>query len=368
MNDLEARVILARITEPADARCGERVMAVGAPQVLDEIRAGHSPLPHAASLRIRLDAMPSLDDDIRRTHAIGARILVPGNPQWPSQLNDLGARAPLALWVLGEGSLRLLLLRSVAIVGARAATPYGEACARRMAADLAGDAWTVVSGGAFGIDAAAHRGALAAGGVTLCVLPGGIDVTYPRAHEDLLRRIAGEGLLVSESPPGCAPLRQRFLTRNRLIAAMTRATVMVEAALRSGSRNTAGEASSLGRHVLAVPGPVSSTMSAGCHALIRSGEAVLCRGADDVRELIEPVGAVVAVDRAPSRAEDALGPSARRVLDATPLRRPATVASIAVAAGITPVQVATAMIELEAAALVVPSGAGWRRAAMRSAG
>ena len=166
---------------------------------------------------------------------------------------------------MGARARRLdeLVDRSVAIVGSRASTAYGEHVAGELGHQLAERGWTVVSGGAFGIDAAAHRGALAAEAPTVAVLACGVDRPYPAAHGALLHRIAETGLLVSEWPPGAAPHRHRFLVRNRLIAALTRGTVVVEAAARSGAQATARRARKLGRQVLVVPGPVTSAMSVG---------------------------------------------------------------------------------------------------------
>lgn len=221
----------------------------------------------------------------------GLRPVEPGDPGWPSQLGDLGRHAPRKLWVVGSGELRLLALRSVAIVGARLATSYGVTVAGTLAADLSAAGWVVVSGGAFGIDSAAHRGALASGGATVAVMAGGADVPVPVSHAPLLGRIADKGLLVSEMPPGSVPHAGSFLQRNRLIAALTRAVVVVEAGNRSGALNTANWGSGLGRHVLAVPGPVSSEASRGTHRLIRERQAVLVQDAREILEMLEPFGA-----------------------------------------------------------------------------
>ena len=354
-------MLLARISEPADPSVVQRVHDVGAARVVDEVHRGVSPLAGAHRLRIRLQD-GRWRQDPEDTQRVGARTIIPGDPEWPSQLDDLGDRRPLLLWVIGAASLRLLSLRSIAVVGARAATGYGESAARVLASEAAEAGWTVTSGGAYGIDAAAHVGALTGGGTTICLLPGGIDVPYPRGHESLIQRIADRGLLVCESPPGCAPMRQRFLTRNRLIAALTRATVVVEAALRSGSRNTAATASALGRHVLAVPGPVTSAMSSGCHEMIRSRTAELCTGFRDVASLIEPM-APEQERRGELRPGDELDPDQSRVLDAVPLRRPAPVERLAVTAGLTPREVIAILGLLESSGLVRPVTDGWVRVA-----
>ncbi|KIF67740.1 hypothetical protein HY68_02335, partial [Streptomyces sp. AcH 505] len=189
--------------------------------------------------------------------ALGGRFVCPGDQEWPSQLDDLGAAAPIGLWVRGGPDLRLWALRSVAVVGARACTPYGAHMAAGLGAGLAERGWVVVSGGAFGVDAAAHRGALAAGGATVAVLACGVDVVYPRGHAELIARIAEQGLVIGELPPGDHPTRSRFILRNRVIAALTRGTVVVEAQYRSGSLVTARSAQRLGRHTIGVPTPLS---------------------------------------------------------------------------------------------------------------
>lgn len=168
------------------------------------------------------------------------------------------------------------------MVGARAATAYGKHVATCIAADLAGRGWAIVSGGAYGIDAAAHHGALTAGGVTIAVLACGPDVSYPRAHAGLLEGIAASGAVISECPPGCTPSRRRFLARNRIIAALARGTVIVEAAERSGALATARHASDLTRPLMAIPGPGTSMTSAGCDALIRDQRAACVTTAAEI--------------------------------------------------------------------------------------
>lgn len=217
-------------------------------------------------------------------------LLEPGTRDWPQQLDDLGEDAPDVLRCIGFGNLRLLALRSVAIVGCRAASAYGRAVAGDLAAGLVERGWVVVSGAAFGIDAAAHRGALSAGGCTVAVLPGGADVPVPRAHQQLLSSIAESGLVVSEHEFGLEPRRHMFLIRNRLIAALTRGVVVVEADTRSGSINTAGHAERLGRLIMATPGPITGRQSRGTHEMIRTRRAELVTSPDDIVQLLEPLG------------------------------------------------------------------------------
>jgi DNA processing protein len=253
-------------------------------------RTAEARLEHAfATWRNRLGGVPS-EMDLARFHRDGIRLVCPGEPEWPTQLDALGAARPYALWLRGEADLRFCCLQSVSIVGARAATAYGVHVGTELAAALAERSWAVISGGAYGIDACAHRGALAADGVTIAVLACGVDMTYPPGHQDLLAGVAAQGVLVSEWPPGRTPTRRRFLIRNRVIGALSRGTVVVEAGLRSGALNTARHARDLGRPLMAVPGPVTSDVSAGCHKIMREWDAVCVTGAADVIEMLTPLG------------------------------------------------------------------------------
>jgi DNA processing protein len=219
----------------------------------------------------------------------------------------------------------------------------------------------VVSGGAYGIDGAAHRAALAADGLTVAVLAGGIDVPYPAGHTALLQRVSEEGLVVTEYPPGLRPQRHRFLTRNRLVAALSGATVVVEAGARSGAANTAAWARALGRGVSAVPGPVTSSASVGCHALLRAGATLVTR-ADEVLELVGRAGELAADPERPTSPLDGLADDELRVYDAFPARGARTVDEIAVASGLPPTQVLGPLSMLEIAGLVVCQGGRWKRA------
>ena len=309
--DREAFIALAHCVEPGDAAAGRLLQDVGPVELVDRIRAGRTGLRHGEGLAARLagGGLTGADD---RAARCDARIVTRADREWPTQLEALGEQAPLALWVRGAADLRLLALRSVSIVGARACTAYGEEVARMWAAELASDAWTVLSGAAFGIDAAAHRGALSAGGPTVAVLAGGVDVPYPRAHTALLARIAEEGAVVSESPPGESVRRQRFLTRNRVIAALGRATLVVEAADRSGTTATARAASAMNRPVLAVPGPIFSPASAGCHRMIREGLAILVADVPDLLDMLDLTHGGRAGPAGARRGADDAAPVARR--------------------------------------------------------
>ena len=367
--DRVARLLLSQWCEAGDTALGARVRARGARTVVDEVLDGRCPLPATTGVSARVPPGTTLEQAVSRwveptwiaAERIGARYVVPGDSEWPTQLDDLSAGAPLGLWIVGSGDLRLLALRSIAVVGARSATAYGEGIARELGAHLAGTGWLTVSGGAFGIDAAAHRGALAASGATACVLAGGVDVPYPRSHVELLSSIRESGVLVSECPLGGAAMRHRFLTRNRIIAALSRGTVLVEAAIRSGGRSTVREAESLRRVVMAFPGPVTSPLSSGCHAVLRDGQAHLVTSPREVVALVE---GHLAPDEA-GRVDDVDGLAwrERRVLDAVPARRPAPLASIARLAGVGPTEAIAALGTLDALGLVERSGDGWARVA-----
>lgn len=269
---------LACAVEPGTLGIAQAVAEQGAPAVLSEVLAKEP--TQAVRGRVLPEQVPGLLASMAR---IGVRVVAQGDREYPTQLLDL-PEPPLALWVRGPLDLRASSLRSVAVVGARACTSYGEQAASLVAGELAERDWSVVSGGAFGIDAAAHRAALAVGGPTIAVMACGVDVHYPRSHDALLCRIADSGAVISELPPGSQPLRHRFLNRNRLIAALSRATVVVEAARRSGALATANRAMELSRPVLAVPGPITSMASAGTNLLIQTqGAHLVCEAADVVR-------------------------------------------------------------------------------------
>ena len=247
-------------------------------------------------------------EDLEAIEQIGGRLITPEDAEWPTEIfsEAFGFAAsgmsehcrsyqddavpPHALWVRGGGPLSGLVSRSVALVGTRGTSTYGLSAARLLSRGLASHQWTIVSGGAKGIDTAAHTEAIDAGGYTVMVAASGLDVNYPASNTELFTRIATHGCLVSEYPPGTHPARHRFLTRNRLVAALAGGTVIVEAGWRSGALNTLSWAEGLGRVAMAVPGPITSNTTMGCHARIKNGSAQLVTSADDIRELLEPVG------------------------------------------------------------------------------
>jgi DNA processing protein len=362
--DREALIVLAHAVEPGDVAAGRLLVRLGPVELLDRVRRGATGLRNGEGLQARIDGVDP-EAACARADRVGARIVTRVDREWPTQLDALAEQSPLALWACGAADLRLLALRSVAMVGARACTAYGEEIAREWAGALAADGWCVLSGAAYGIDAAAHRGALAAGGTTIAVLAGGVDVPYPRAHTALLAAIADDGLVLSETPPGEPVRRQRFLSRNRVIAALGRATVVVEAAVRSGTTATARAAGSMSRAVLAVPGPITSAASAGCHRMIREGDALLVGDVADLLDLLDLArdrGLDGAAERRGDAARDRLGPRERLILDAFPTRGAVTADALIRAAGLSRSDVLAAVGVLAALGWILESGAGWRRA------
>jgi DNA processing protein len=376
-----ARAGLMWLAEPNDQRMYAFVQRVGAIEAYASVRRSNGPLddlPGAANYRARLDGCdPERQLALADRH--GARLVVPGDLEWPSQLGGLGlARAPgqrscappLGLWVRGRQDLRWSVLRSVAMVGSRAATGYGSRMASELAAGLADRRWSVLSGGAYGIDAAAHRGSLAAGGITVCVLACGVDVPYPRGNASLFEQIVAEGVLVSELSPGRHPGKVRFLDRNRLIAGLTAGTVVVEASYRSGALNTASWARRLNRPVLAVPGPATSPLSQGVHREIRERGAELVTDAGEIVAAAGTMGEALAeaeadVDRlqaeraAAARREDGLDELAKRVLDALPARGARSLVEISRASGLSAELVFQRLMQLSALELATQRSGGW---------
>lgn len=364
-----ARVALNRLAEPGDPRMASVVGELGAVAVRDHLLSERDLQGLATDVAGRLAALDPVGD-LERAARRGIRFVVPGDEEWPAGLDDLAAAEPLqgsggpplGLWVRGPLPLSELA-SSVAVVGSRSSSMYGVQVAGDLAAGIAREGHGVVSGAAFGIDVAAHRGALGAQGVTVAVLACGVDRAYPLSHRALLDHLADNFAVVAETPPGCAPTKLRFLSRNRLIAALSRGTVVVEAADRSGALNTASWASRLHRAVMGVPGPVTSEPSVGVHELLRSGAGTLVTRAADVLELVGSAGDhLVEPRRAPERPRDRLPRRDRQVLDAVPLVRPAPSDAIARTAGMGLVEVRSTLERLAARSLVLVSAEGWRLA------
>jgi DNA processing protein len=369
--DRIARVALSRLGEPGDPRLAALVAELGAVQVCDYLRDERDAGGVATDVAARLAGLDPAGD-LARAARDGIRFVAPGDPEWPARLGDLDRCAPLngrggvplGLWLRGPARLDEVVERSVAVVGSRSATTYGVGVAGELAADVGGAGFTVVSGAAFGIDQAAHRGALAARAPTVAVLACGVDRAYPSAHRDLLTYIADTGLVVSELPPGCAPTKVRFLSRNRLIAALALGTVVVEAAVRSGALNTANWASACNRVLMGVPGPVTSAPSEGVHELLRTKDAALVTRGSDVLELVGPSGTFTqGPRRGPDRPADRLSETDRQVLDAVPVVSPAPSASIARTAGVAGPTVRAALERMRERGFVEAGPQGWRLSA-----
>ncbi|WP_433622103.1 DNA-processing protein DprA [Nocardia sp. CA-120079] len=267
--------ILARAALTAPIPVRGLIDRVGAEQATDMLTTGDS------ALRGHGDLRDAARRDLDRAASVEVRLLTPDDADWPRpRLADLYAEhvessAPVALWLRGHARLDTFAQSTIGMIGARAVSDYGRHVTADIAGELASRGWTICSGGAYGVDAAAHRAALAHSGTTIAVLATGVDRAYPSPHAGLFDDIAATGLLVSEYPPQTAPSKSQFLARNRLVAALTRGLVVTEAGLAGGTRNTVRWANRLARPVFAVPGPVYSASSAGCHAMIRDGEAEL---------------------------------------------------------------------------------------------
>ena len=416
-----ARIVWSRLAEPGDAIAGILVRALGAARALAAVADDLDPVDLHALLRCtgeseiaprairqglarwgpRLDRGATLQD-LARAAATGMTPIMAGDPDWPPGLDDLGDHTPMLLWM--RGRTEALSRHALAVVGARACTGYGSHVTAELTDAACASGATIISGAAYGIDAVAHRTALAVGGTTIAVLAGGADRAYPAAHGDLLDRIARAGAVCSEMVPGAAPTRWRFLQRNRIIAALAAGTLVTEAGIRSGSLNTAGHAAALGRELGAVPGPVTSAASTGCHRLIRDyGATLITNGADlreflgvrDDAEVLDPSSTVVRVEGvvgaegteeaardsmsdAGREAEGAAGPGSRggdsgsrqpalhrRLLDALPLRGIRPEGEAARRAGVSDADARAGFAELELLGMALreetPGGErGWR--------
>lgn len=362
---------LSTVAQGASRSLSAAVDARGVVEVAASIRSGSTrdELSARYSVRAHLDTAAR---DLERLGRAGGRLVTPDDDEWPAwQMLGFGTLdtatdaegPPLALWVWGSRRLDELAERAIGVVGTRAASGYGEHVTAEIAGDLAADGWTVVSGAAFGVDAAAHRAALGVGGTTVAILACGVDRAYPAAHTTMLRQISESGLVVSEYPPGVSPARYRFLARNRLIAALSAGTVVVEAGWRSGARNTAAWARRLGRPVMAVPGPVTSAASQGCHRMIREGEARLVGVARDVVEECGPLMAGGDDDRDGlfRRELDGLSGDMALVYEALPASDVSDPAMVAESAGLPIERVRAALPLLELDGLVETTDGGWRR-------
>jgi len=290
---------------------------------------------------------------LSQAQRFGLRLITPSSPHWPIGVDDLGPHGPIALWLRGQVEALDALHTSIALVGARAATGYGEHITMEASAGLVDRGFAIVSGAAYGIDGMAHRAALASRGTTIAFLAGGLDRFYPSGHDALLTRIAESGAVLSEVPCGTPPTKWRFLQRNRLIAAASQATVVLEAGYRSGSLNTASHALTIGRPVGVVPGPVTSAASAGCHKLIRGGLVTLVTSPDEMAQLIDPVETVGGFSE--HSTDEA------RLLDALSTRTARTASDLAARSGLSVAVVQALLGALELEGRVLERESGWTR-------
>ncbi|MEU7629021.1 DNA-processing protein DprA [Nocardia sp. NPDC049220] len=371
-----AWVYLSRVVQGPCAPLSALIESVGVVEAARAVRECALPellrAPTARRREIDLAAR-----DLESIHRLGGRVVTPDDPEWPAwrmlgleQLEpgrDRDGAVPLVLWARGPRTLVESSERALAVVGARCSTGYGDQVTAEIAGDLAAQGWTIVSGAAFGIDSMAHRAALAVDGSTIAVLACGIDRPYPAQHDRLLSDIAESGLVVSEYPPGVAAHKHQFLARNRLIAALADGVLVVEAGLRSGARNTVKWARRLSRPALAVPGPVTSAASVGCHRMIRDGEALLVTRAEEVVDEAGPLrlpfpGAAGAHDNP----EDQLTGEAALVFAALPKVGSRVPLELAQHCALPLAAVRAALPALELAGLVAADNSGWRRTTRRN--
>jgi DNA processing protein len=387
-NERLARAALSRLMEPQDAAGLALVQVAGAldalgiatgelgygpalEQEITGVLAEHGSVTSwagmAAALKRWAPRIPDLapERDLATMERLGGRMIIPGDDLWPGQLRDLGIHEPICLWWRGVELELPPAAKSVALVGSRDSTSYGASVTGDLAYSLAQRGFTVVSGGAYGIDAHAHRAALAGGSgpmPTIAVMAGGVDRFYPSGNEDLLRAVANQGAVIAEVPPGSAPTRYRFLQRNRIIAALASVTVVVEARWRSGALNTAHHAESLGRAVGAVPGSVHSANSAGCHRLLREGGAICVTDAAEIAELASPSGESLPDVRAGRSADhDGLTLEDLILLDALPLRSTSSVEKLSSVAGLGVESVRAGLGRLNLLGLAESGAGGWKR-------
>ncbi|NQD89268.1 DNA-protecting protein DprA [Paenarthrobacter sp. CM16] len=388
-NERIARAALARLMEPQDSVGLALVRALGA---VDALGVATGELATSPALEQEISTLlveaggpttwaglpatlrrwaPRVKDlaperDLETMRRLGGRLIIPGDELWPDQLQDLGLQEPLCLWWRGQEQPLPPAPRTIALVGSRDSTSYGASVTGDFAYGLAQRGFTVISGGAYGIDAHAHRGALSGGATdlpTIAVMAGGVDRFYPSGNDDLLRTVATQGAVISEVPPGSAPTRYRFLQRNRIIAALASVTVVVEARWRSGALNTAHHAESIGRVVATVPGSIHSANSAGCHRLLREGGAVCVTDAGEIAELAGAIGESTSAERnADAAIHDGLSLEDLILLDALPLRAATSVEKLTVVAGLSPEAVRAGLGRLGLMGLANSERGAWKRA------
>ena len=289
INEARARLILFSIIEPADPFWSYEINQRGGLSVYHRITSGNYYLNQKNILMIQQQIMdrPVEELELEISNA-GGVFITPEDNDWPIALADL-ATPPIGLVIVGDRSILLKLDKSISIVGSRQPTDYGLQLSYSLASQASLAGLVVVSGGAYGIDTACHKGALSVGGLCIAVLAGGMNKLYPLENQKLFRNITKSGLLISEVMPNIESKPYRFLIRNRLIAALSRSTVVVEAKFISGSIRTARDAAEMFRPVFAIPGPVTSALSEGCHRLIAERVADIATSLDEILEVITPL-------------------------------------------------------------------------------
>ena len=286
-DDEQARLLLLAAIEGNSTFWAHEVMSLGAEEVVSRLKEGQYDNTKQSAEKIR-ERILSVSLELLADQLGEAFLITPTSHYWPTGLNDLAA-PPFALIGLGQREILRRTELSLGIVGTRNPTQYGTKIAMEFSAALADREWTIISGGAFGIDTAAHRGALLVEGETIAILGGGVKTIFPSGNDRLFAEISTHGLLLSEVLPTVPAAPHRFLIRNRLIAALSKGTLVVEAAHRSGSLRTARDAGELLRPVMAIPGPINSPSSEGCHRLINERKAVLVSSVDEIMELMTPL-------------------------------------------------------------------------------
>jgi DNA processing protein len=289
INEARARLILFSIIQPADPFWSYEINQRGGLSVYNRIISGNYYLKQQEILKLQQQIMQRQVKDLElEISKVGGVFITPEDNDWPISLADL-ATPPIGLVITGDRSVLLKLDKSLSIVGSRQPTNYGLQLSYSLASQASLAGLVVVSGGAYGIDTAAHQGALSIGGLSIAVLAGGINRLYPLENQKLFKDITKSGLLISEVMPNTESKPYRFLIRNRLIAALSRSTVVVEAKFISGSIRTARDAAEIFRPVFAIPGPVTSPLSEGCHRLIAERVADIATSLDEILEVITPL-------------------------------------------------------------------------------
>ena len=289
VNEARARLILFSIIQPADPFWIYEINQRGGLSVYHRIISGNYYLKQQEILKLQQQIMQRQVKDLElEISKAGGVFITPEDNDWPISLADL-ATPPIGLVIAGDRSVLLKLDKSISIVGSRQPTNYGLQLSYSLASQASLAQLVVVSGGAYGIDTASHQGALSVGGLSIAVLAGGINRLYPLENQKLFKDITKSGLLISEVMPNIESKPYRFLIRNRLIAALSRSTVVVEAKFISGSIRTARDAAEIFRPVFAIPGPVTSPLSEGCHRLIAERVADIATSLDEILEVITPL-------------------------------------------------------------------------------